>query len=517
MRDLNLVNCWGRQLTEIQKMLKDQTVKILSSCRTHIFQNRLFKSLSPLFSLSCDLTSNHKLTCDERKDIASIYLTNDEMKSIEGILCFESRQRTISFHTQFQQFDFFPLLCSIFSTQKLSNIRDFFNNPVQVFIDELTLLMNAYDQKTIATLMLFTVYNNAINDSLLSRTSSITQVLETISDNFHLQQCFSIQCVKTELDNLNCSYVKKIGQIYRVQHDKLYEILVFFLGEHKFDVLLDVAHTNIIRDMFLLKPSHEIENDSVDHVKTFVEVSNENEPSYFNRLIRDINDGFVKNVLNNKQMKNSSFRYKIFQKINSELNIISVFSNLSKSDLSSLFISMIRLDFCEMVAILIDNFDLNVIPEDALYIASDSGSTSIVKLLLDRDIDPDECISIRKGVEKTPLFVASKNGCTEIVKLLLEHGSDPRMIVGRRVKITALFVASKEGHIDIVELLLNNGAKPNNSINLRNFGKTESPLHAAIDNEHSEVVKILLDHKADPNVDGWVETTWLLKKEILKL
>lgn len=112
--DLNLVNCWGRQLTEIKKMLKDQTVKILSSCRTHIFQNRLFKSLSPLFSLSCDLTSDHKLTCDERKDIASIYLTNDEMKSIEGILCFESRQRTISFHTQFQQFDFFPLLCSIF-------------------------------------------------------------------------------------------------------------------------------------------------------------------------------------------------------------------------------------------------------------------------------------------------------------------------------------------------------------------------------------------------------------------
>lgn len=121
--------------------------------------------------------------------------------------------------------------------------------------------------------MLFTVYNNDINETLLSWTSSITQVLETISDNFHLQQCFSIQCVKTELDNLNCSYVKKLGQIYRVQHDKLYEILVFFLGEHKFDVLLDVAHTNIIRDMLLLKPTHETENDSVDHVKTFVEVS----------------------------------------------------------------------------------------------------------------------------------------------------------------------------------------------------------------------------------------------------
>ncbi|XP_071135690.1 ankyrin-1-like [Mytilus edulis] len=489
--DINLVNCWERQLTEIQKILKVQRVKLLSSCRTHIFKNRLFKKLSSLFAISCDLTSDYGLTRDERKAIASIYLTNDEIKLIHGTALTE-------------KFDFFPLLCSIFSTQKLSNIRDFFNNPVQVFRHELTLLMNADDQKTIATLMLFTVYNNTINETLLSRTSSITQVLETISDNFHLQQCFSIQCIKTELDNLNRSYVKKIGQIYRVQHDKLYEILVIFLGEHKFDVLLDVAHTNIIRDMFLLKPSHETENDSVDHVITFVEVSKKNEPSYFNRLIRDINDGFVKNVLNNKQMKHFSFRNKILKKIKSESNIIRELKSLSRSDLSSLFISMIHLGFCEMVSILIDNFDLNIIPENALYIASDLGSTSIVKLLLDRGINPNECISKQNGVKKTPIFVASKNGYTEIVKLLLENGSDASMNFWRRVKNTPLYVASKGGYIDIVKLLLNYGADPN--IPLMHFGIPESPLYAAIDNEHSEVVKILLDHKADPSIKGWDDT-----------
>lgn len=76
-------------------------------------------------------------------------------------------------------------------------------------------------------------------------------------------------------------------------------------------------------------------------------------------------------------MKNSSFRYKIFKKIKSESNIISDLKSLSRSDLSSLFISMIHMGFCEMVTILIDDFDLNIIPENALYIASDLGYCEI--------------------------------------------------------------------------------------------------------------------------------------------
>ncbi|CAC5386580.1 unnamed protein product [Mytilus coruscus] len=518
--DINLVNCWGRQSTEIQKMLKNQKVKILSSCRIHIFQDRLFKNLSSLSTVSCDLTSDYRLTCDERKAIASIYLTKGEMKLIEGMFSSELKHQKIIYKTPFQHFDFFPLLCSVFPTEKLCSVRDFFENPMQVVRDDLTHLINAYDQKTIATLTFFTVFNNTLYENLLSKTPSIKHVLECISNHFYLQQYFSIQCVKSELDNLNRSYVKKIGNsFYRIIHDKLFEILVLFLGEHKFDLLLDIAHSNIIRDMFLVKSSLETNIDSVDHVKTFIEVSEQNEPSYFNRLIRDINNGFIKNVFNNKQMKHSCFRDKIFQKIKCESNIISVLSNLSRSDLFLLFKSMIRQGFCEMVAVLIDY--LNIAAEHALYIASDTGSTNIVKLLLDRDIYPDEWISIRNGVEKTPLFIASKHGHTEVVKLLLEHGSDPCLSVWRRVKNTPLYVASKNGYIDIVKLLLNHGADPNISIDMKlpygylpvakrkpptHSEDNESPVYAAIDNEHSEVVQILLNHKADPSFNGWAGT-----------
>lgn len=537
--DLNLVNCWGRQLTEIQKMLKDQRVKILSSCRTHIFQNRLFKNLSPLFFKSCDLTSDFKLDCKERKDIASIYLTTDDMKSLEVTFGFESRQQTILFQTPIQHFDFFPLLCSVYPMQKSCNVRHFFNNPIRVVRDDLTNLMNAYDQKTIATLMLFTVYNNTIDETLLSRTSSLNQVLETISDNFHLQQNFSIHCVKSELNDLNRCYVKKIGcSNFKIIHDKIYEILVLVLGEHKFDVLLNLAHTNIIRDMFLLTSSHKTKQISEDHIEGFVEVSKENEPDYFNRLRRDINDGFVENVLNNKQMKYSSFRRKLIKIIKSESNIKSALENLYKHDkgaVSSLFLVMIRLGFTEMVEILIDYVDLNNDDEDRFYPKIIKGcATNIMKLSSNHDIDPGTTFSVTPGIEKSPLFVASENGYTEIVKLLLEHGSDPSMDVWKRTQNTPLYVASQKGYIGVVKLLLFHKADPNLNISmlvtdgfrigmigrpLTHSKDNESPLCAAINNEHSEVVNILLDNGANVNFHGWDGTPLYLavKKRNLEI
>lgn len=478
--DTNLINNWYRQSNEIQKILLDQKVKILSSCRIHIFQDRLFKNLSSLSPKPCDLIKDYKLTCDERKTIASIYLTKDEMKMIENIFSIEVGEKNIQ--KSFEQFDCFPLLCSIYSTQKLNNILYFFRNPVQVVINDLNLLIDASDQKTIAVLMLLVAYNNTINDNLLSRTSGIKQVLEAISDNFHLQQCFSIQCVKSELDNLNRSYVKKIGHNYTVKHDKLYEILVLFLSEHKFEVLLDLAHTNTIRDMFVLKSSNEAESDSVGHINTFVNVSRDKEDSYFDRLIRDINDGFIKNVLNNKQMKFPYFRNIIIKRFKSLSNTVSVLNNLPKNVSSSLFIAMVRLGSCEMAAILIDHVDSDIAFRDALQTATDTGSTNIVKLLLEHNIDP-QCINIINGEQKAPLFEASKKGYIGIVELLLNYGADPDI---------RLDMDLPYAYIPVIK------GKP-----LTHSKDYESPLHVAIENEHSDIVKVLLHHNADANIDGW--------------
>ena len=62
---------------------------------------------------------------------------------------------------------------------------------------------------------------------------------------------------------------------------------------------------------------------------------------------------------------------------------------------------------------------------------------------------------------------------------------------------TPLFEAARNGHMDIVCLLLDKGAKPNIP---DSYGT--SPLMAAIAKGHKEVVKLLIDSGADPN---WVD------------
>ena len=61
-------------------------------------------------------------------------------------------------------------------------------------------------------------------------------------------------------------------------------------------------------------------------------------------------------------------------------------------------------------------------------------------------------------------------------------------------KALPLFEAANNGHTDIVGLLLDNGAKPNIP---NDFG--DSPLKAAARKGHTQVVKLLIDSGADPN------------------
>ncbi|KAF6801083.1 NACHT and ankyrin domain protein [Colletotrichum sojae] len=145
----------------------------------------------------------------------------------------------------------------------------------------------------------------------------------------------------------------------------------------------------------------------------------------------------------------------------------------------------------------------------SLHEASSHGHHDIVASLLDgANLNMPEQLSfsatgsINVGAS---LHIASRNGFPDIVRLLLQRGVDPNSQVHPEKRHpygfrgvfdqTSLQEASAEGHLEIVQLLLERGA----SVNQRN---SDDPYDtSAIDHAsaggHVDVVHLLLQHGAD--------------------
>lgn len=101
----------------------------------------------------------------------------------------------------------------------------------------------------------------------------------------------------------------------------------------------------------------------------------------------------------------------------------------------------------------------------------------------------------------TTLLQASHRGMTPIVKALIEKNSKPEWVdAASDENITPLIAASSEGHLEIVKMLVN--AKAN--VNLKDKDQT-SALMAAAARGHTDIVEVLLEAGAnvnEQNVDG---------------
>ncbi|CAC5422313.1 unnamed protein product [Mytilus coruscus] len=411
--DIGLVNCWTTLSTDIKKIIKDHKIKILLSCRKHIYSDRSFEGAEILSQTACDLVSSYRLTEIERNKIARIYLAQSEINAINqsGLV---------------EKFSFFPLLCYLYSKQKLTSVLNFFANPISVIRSELDLLRKAFDQTTLATMSLFIAFNNSLDENMLLRSHDMTELLEAISDHFHLQARFSIKVVKSELQKLEMSYVKKTVSTYRIIHDKIYDIFLSFCGEHFFDLVIEVAHKDVIRDRFVLE-SLQNENQNLTKDSNAIKVPYIKEKHYFNRILKDIQKGFIKDIFLIRQFKCVNFRKKLFQYLKNEIDINKIFLDLPSEEVSYTLLSMTRQCYWDMVPFLLtENTDINVRDWQGtpLYFASAKGNIDIAKLLLEHQADPNMKGWLDICDRQTPLHVAVNNGNIELVNLLLAHDAD---------------------------------------------------------------------------------------------
>ncbi|PIA31491.1 hypothetical protein AQUCO_04900058v1, partial [Aquilegia coerulea] len=126
--------------------------------------------------------------------------------------------------------------------------------------------------------------------------------------------------------------------------------------------------------------------------------------------------------------------------------------------------------------------------QTAIHTAAQEGMVNICKFWIDDlklEVDPKDA----KGY--TPLHRACEGGHLSTAVYLLKKGADPEMRSNRG--FNSLHIAAEKGSEELVRLLLSKGA------DVDALSRSGTPLNLAAGQGKHEVVKVLLDHCANPN------------------
>lgn len=127
----------------------------------------------------------------------------------------------------------------------------------------------------------------------------------------------------------------------------------------------------------------------------------------------------------------------------------------------------------------------------ALHAAAGRGDLDIIDLLLAAGAD----LEARDHEGRTPLFLALRGGHGEAARRLLDAGADAALVSD--AGDTALLEAARSEDEALVRRLLEGGS-PVNAV--RPEGRRVTALMRAADQGHSPVVRLLLEHGADPAI-----------------
>jgi ankyrin repeat protein len=148
-----------------------------------------------------------------------------------------------------------------------------------------------------------------------------------------------------------------------------------------------------------------------------------------------------------------------------------------------------------------NNPSLRLAPPEAvpLYYATLCGFRDLAERLI--AAYPQD-IKTRGGYYKTPLHAALAKELPEFALFLLDCGSDLDVDSLGRDSQTALYKASSRGYTNVVRSLVDRGAKidaEGDDWNEKGDDVRRTPLHVASGNGRLEVVRLLLEHRANVN------------------
>jgi uncharacterized protein len=124
-----------------------------------------------------------------------------------------------------------------------------------------------------------------------------------------------------------------------------------------------------------------------------------------------------------------------------------------------------------------------------LFEAAAAGRIAVVREILDQA--PDR-VNARAADGFQPLGLACFFGHTALAEFLLERGAEVSAPSSNLLNVQPIHSAAAGQHLEIVRLLLDHGADPN-----ARQADGYTPLHSAAQNGQAAMVRLLLEHKAD--------------------
>lgn len=515
--DVNLLQTWKRYSADLIKLIERKTLKVLVASRSYIYKNRGFLSVevfnNPDFSATLDLLSESTcLSNQERFCIAGKYMDAEVVDILK-------EQHLLD------KYSFFPLLCKLYGGRQenpKTSIDMFFASPIDMMLQELEGFMNEPDQTVLVVLFIFVTSNNIINVDEMNQ-NEFKELLSDIVEYFEIHHPLTRQLLATQLDRLTNTYVTMSNSVYSIIHEKIFDILVYFYGKHKLNLLIKHGHKLVIRDRFNIEHSgHDVENITQLDVPLPIDMKR----IYFDRLGREILKNSERDVFQNTQWKCTECLSSFIEYLSGRSDIVDYLQSLSNSADSPLFVAIDE-SLGPLVQFFLQiGFSVNVRDrEDAtpLYNACLAGNLAYTQTLLSRNAE----INQTGPTNRSLLFAAILSGNIDIVRLLLSNGCDVNVcdrqtvsplllsVFQNRYDIFCYLLKDKNCHVDILaegdisvlyaavfygqEKFCRTLLQYNCNPNLANK-RGETPLYVACLKGHLPIVQLLLDNGSDPNI-----------------
>lgn len=519
------IQLWSSLEIYMKMMLEENNVKFIVSCRHRVLKDSQFQKLKLFHSCICDLSDdNYKYSENDLRQIAEMY----------NVKCISFKD---NIYQVYEKTECFPLLCCLYyKINKKYNhdvtVKEFPLTPYSLIKSQLDELIKTGDFKKYCALALCVMFDNQLEEAFFNGEISdeIEHVFTDTCDACRVPSSTTRKDLLKSLESLDDFVLKKENGVFSAVHDRLFDCLLFLLGQRIIKCIIEHAQTNVIMQRFIFKEYMAKSNEYK------ILIPKDVLPIYFERLLRDWSNREVVHVFSNKNLTDETFQgtltcyitnhrskskkeylanviaielketpltmscSKGYNKIVSWLINNSADVNECRYDGASPFLLACQEGNSEVVTELIKaGSDISLPDIDGrvpLYAACQYNHYKIVQILFKNGVEPSHCT--KEGI--SPLMISSENGNKDIVYHLLEKHADVNYC--NRSGISALFLACEVGHADVAKLLFERDADVNLCIK-----DGSSPLYIACQNGHLSTVNSLLNTSVDINKGSYSGAT----------